>query len=264
LDKTPEQIFVNTLRQEYELSPAACQGILELAKQCLFGEAPSSVGRQRFICASLTALHGRLVREQEKVTVELTLDKGVEDLDVLRTQGYKGLRQLKILRLTEEAYLQGGLLTQEDLSRLLQVTSRTIREDIRDLVKEGMVVRTRGLEQDIGRTLSHKARIIDLYLSGHVYADIMRRSRHSAHAVKRYIGSFSRLLLLKSRGVDDVKEISRVLCQSERLTREYLKLFERYKQGDKWPKIYVELVDQLSTLYPAKKKAVARGGAREN
>jgi len=127
-----------------------------------------------------------------------------------------------------------------------------------------VVVRTRGLEHDIGRTLSHKARIIDLYLSGHVYADIMRRSRHSAHAVKRYIGSFSRLLLLKSRGVGDVKEISRVLCQSERLTKEYITLFEKYKQGDKWPKIYVELVDQLSTLYPAKKKAVARGGACEN
>jgi hypothetical protein len=39
------------------------------------------------------------------------LDDGVEDLEVLRTQGSVGLRQKKILRLTDEAYEQGGLLT---------------------------------------------------------------------------------------------------------------------------------------------------------
>ncbi len=260
LEKTPEQVFVNSLRKEYEMSPAASKGILELAKQCLFGDAPKSVGQQRFICASLTALHGRPLKDQEKVTVELTLDNGVEDLDVLRTQGYSSLRQLKILRLTEEAYFQGGILTQEDLSRMLQVSSRTIREDVRKIIADGLVVRTRGLEHDIGRTLSHKAKIIDLYLSGFVYSDIMRRSRHSAHSIKRYVGSFGRLLLLIKRGVTEVKELSRLLCQSEGLTKEYIKLFEKYKKGDKWPAVYIELIEQLSAFYPSKKKASPRGG----
>ncbi len=67
------------------------------------------------------------------VEVELTLDGGIEYLNVLRTQGSKALRQLKILRLTEEAYYQEGLLTQEDIGRLLQVSSRTVREDLREL-----------------------------------------------------------------------------------------------------------------------------------
>jgi hypothetical protein len=260
LEKTPEQIFVNSLRKEYELSPAASGSILELAKRCLYGDVPTVVGRQRFICASMKACHGRPLHEQEKLTVELTLDQGVEDLEVLRTQGPKAMRQLKILRLTEEAYDQGGVLTQEDLGRLLQVSSRTVRDDVQELTSDGQLVRTRGLEHDIGRTLSHKARIIDLYLSGFMYDDIMRRSRHSAHAIKRYVSGFGRLLLLLNRGVTDVVELSRLLCQSERLTREYLELFEKYKDGDRWPKVYQELVDQLSVLYPAKKKAVRMGG----
>ena len=32
LEKTPEQLFINSLRKEYELSPAESAGILELAK----------------------------------------------------------------------------------------------------------------------------------------------------------------------------------------------------------------------------------------
>jgi hypothetical protein len=264
LEKTPEQIFINSLRKEFEFSSAESKSVLELAKSCLFGEVPKTVGKQRFVCASLTAHHGRPLKDQEKVTVELTLDDGIEDLDVLRVQGPKVLRQLKVLRLTEEAYFQGGLLTQEDLGRLLQTSSRTIRADIRELLSDGQVVRTRGYEQDIGRAISHKSRIIDLYLSGYVYDDIMRKSRHSSHSIKRYVGSFSRLLLLINGGIKSVKELSHILGQSERLTREYLELFEKYKDGDKWPPIYVELLEQLRALYPAKKKSAKGGYSHES
>ena len=47
---------------------------------------------------------------------------------------------------------------------------------------------------------------------------------------------------------------------SERLTREYLELFEKYKEGERWPQVYVELLEQLQALYPAKKKS-QKGGA---
>lgn len=254
LEKTPEQLFINSLRKEYELSPAESGGILELAKSCLFGEAPKQVGKQKFLCASRKAKHGRALKEQEMLEVELTLDGGIEDLDVLRKQGSQALRQLKVLRLTEEAYHQGGLLTQEDIGRLLQVSSRTIREDIRELQKDGNTVHTRGNDQDIGRGLSHKSRIVELYLKGYTYDEIMRRTRHSAHAIKRYVGNFGRLLLIKNHGIDSESEISRLLHQSEKLTREYIALFEKYKKGDRWPKAYVELLEQLQALYPSKKK----------
>jgi DNA-binding CsgD family transcriptional regulator len=254
LEKTPEQLFINSLRKEYELSPAESQGILELAKSSLFGDVPKILGKQKFLCASKKAKHGRALKEQEMVKVELTLDGGIEDLDVLRSQGTKALRQLKLLRITEEAYVQGGLLTQEDIGRLLQVSSRTIREDIRELQKDENPVHTRGNEQDIGRGISHKSRIIELYLKGYTYDEIMKRTRHSGHSIKRYVSSFGRLLLIKSHGIKDVSEISRLLHQSERLTKEYEDLYKKYKKGEHWPKIYQELLEQLKALYPAKKK----------
>ena len=187
-----------------------------------------------FLCASKKARHGKPLREQDMIRVELTLDNGIEDLDVLRLQGFKALRQLRILRLTEETYHQDGLLTQEDLARLLQVSSRTIRADIRDLQSDGNTVHTRGYDHDIGRGVSHKTRIVDLYLAGFTYDEIMRKIRHSAHSIKRYVCGFGRLLLLLSHDITDVSEISRLLYQSERLTDEYLDLFEQHKDGDRW------------------------------
>ena len=264
LEKTPERVFINSLRKEYELSPAESAGILELAKVCLFGKLPHTLGRLKFLCASRKAKHGKPLSEQEMVRVTLTLDDGVEDLEVLKGQGFKALRQKKVLRLTDEAYEQGGLLTQEDLARLLQVSSRTIRSDIAELTSDGNTIHTRGFDHDIGRGVSHKTRIVDLYLSGYAYAAIMHKTRHGAHSIKRYVSTFGRLLLLLSHNITNLSELSRLLNQSERLSQEYLELFEKHKNGDQWPAVYVELLEQLKALYPAKKKSVNYGGADES
>lgn len=258
LEKTAEQVFVNSLRKEFELSPAESTGILDLAKVCLFGSFPETLGRMKFLCASKKAKHGKPLSEQDMVRVILTLDDGIEDLSVLKDQGPGALRQKKILRLTDETYEQGGLLTQEDLGRLLQVSSRTIRNDIRELIKDGNTIHTRGFDHDIGRGISHKTKIVELFLSGYAYAEIMRRTRHSAHSIKRYVSTFGRLLLILNHEIVEVSEISRLLNQSERLTKEYLVLFEKFKKGDQWPAVYVELLEQLKALYPSKKKGKAK------
>jgi len=254
MEKTAESVFINSLRKEFELSPAESAGILELAKSCLFGDVPQTLGKLRYLCASRRASHGKPLSEQEMVRVELSLDCGIEDLTVLRLQGPSALRQLRILRLTEEAFTQGGLLTQEDLGRLLQVTSRSIRRDIQSLVADGNVVHTRGYDHDIGRSLSHKSHIVDLYLQGFTYDEIMRRTRHSAFSIKRYVCTFGRMLLLLSRDITDTLTLSRLLHQSERLTREYRVLFDKYLDGDDWPPVYLELLEHLRALYPTRKK----------
>ena len=254
VEKTPEQVFINTLRKDFELSPAESKGVLELAKECLFGEVPKTLGKVKILCASLSAKHGKPLGEQEMVRVELTLDGGVEDLDVLRRRGSAALRQLKVLRISEEAYEQGGLLTQEDIGRVLQVSERTIRSDIKALIRDGNTVHTRGFDHDIGRSISHKSRIVALFLQGYTYDEIIRKTRHSPFSIKRYVVTFGRLLLLLDKKVTNVVELSRLLHQSERLTAEYLALYEHHKRGDHWPKVYGELLDQLKALYPAKKK----------
>jgi len=253
LEKTPEQLFIGVLRREFELSPASSLAILQAAKEHLFCPLPEIAGKLRFICASKDAKHGKPLGEQDKVNITLTLDDGIEDLDIAKTQGLQSLRQHRILRLTQEAYDQNGLLTQEDLGRLLHVTDRTVRDDIKSLTNDGNTIHTRGYDHDIGRGISHKTRIIDLYLQGYTYAEIMRLTRHSGHSVKRYVLGFGRLLLLKSRGIDDVVHLSRLLTQSRRLTEEYLDVFVKYFDGDQWPQVYLDLLDQLRALYPSKK-----------
>ena len=64
LEKTPEQLFIGTLRREFELSPATSLGILETAKECLFGSLPETTGKIRFICASMKAKHGKHLWQQ--------------------------------------------------------------------------------------------------------------------------------------------------------------------------------------------------------
>lgn len=261
LSKTPEGMLSSRLQREFELSPAVSKGIVELASECLLGEIPATPGRLLFWCASRRARHGVPLTDQMKVCVSLTLMAGADDVALLRDQGPAALRQQRVLRLTEEAYGQGGLLTQEDLSLLLHVSTRTIRNDVKELMEAGFTVHTRGYDHDIGRGVSHKTRIVALFLAGLTYEEMMRRTRHSAGAIRRYVTSFGRLLLLLGKGFDDPLSLSRLLQQSERLTREYLALYEEHllPQGI-WPPAYLELVEQLRVLSPEEKKESAGGG----
>ena len=61
------------------------------------------------------------------------------------------------MRISAEAREQGGLLTQEDLAKILMCDVRTIRRDIADLRKTDIVVPTRGTIKDIGPGVSHRA-----------------------------------------------------------------------------------------------------------
>ena len=65
LEKTPEQMFINSLRSEFELSPAESKGVLYLVKSCLFGEVPGSIGKIRYICASKNTRYGKPLSEQD-------------------------------------------------------------------------------------------------------------------------------------------------------------------------------------------------------
>ena len=55
----------------------------------------------------------------------------------------------------------------------------------------------------------------------------MRRLHHSAYAIKRYIQTFGRVVMLTRKGLN-VPEIAHAVGISERLTQEYLGLYQRY------------------------------------
>lgn len=226
--KTPESAFVHVMQEEFRFSPRVSRELLNTAKEMLVGGVPpSSVrpGQIRLIVSSLKAPFGPPLAETDKVEVTLTVDAGREDTEVKARQGTDGLRQGQILRLTEEALEQGGVLTQEDLARALGVHRRTIVREVKALKAEGHLIQTRGAMKGVGRGQTHKVRIIELWLDRERYDKIARWMHHSPQAIKRYVSTFLRIVVLH-RQETPVEEIAFLTQASVRLVKEYLEVYE--------------------------------------
>jgi DNA-binding SARP family transcriptional activator len=87
---------------------------------------------------------GRPLGSSDHIEVLWTLDAGNQDQSVKKVKGEVGLRRARIMRLCAEANVQGGDPREEDLARVLGVTTRTIRSDIAYLRSQGCHVQTRG------------------------------------------------------------------------------------------------------------------------
>jgi len=66
-----------------------------------------------------------------------------------------------VARILCEAYEQGGVLNQADMSHLIGVSAGTIGKDIRESqLEQGVILPYRGTIHDIGPTSTHKIIII--------------------------------------------------------------------------------------------------------
>jgi DNA-binding Lrp family transcriptional regulator len=195
------------------------------------------------------------------VEVVWTVHAGAEDGAVYEAHGTQALRRVRILRLVDEALDQGGEPTQEDLAKALGVTARTIRSDIAELRAEGYQVATRGKLRGVGRGQTHKVLIVELYLQRHTYTEIQRRTRHSVTAIKRYLQTFGRVVLLQRKGLAP-SEIAFAVGISERLTEEYLALYQRYNVSEYQARL-AEMVQRVQGRYPTPRPEadVAKKGA---
>jgi DNA-binding Lrp family transcriptional regulator len=226
--KTPEAAFLHVLQKEFNFSTRVSRELLNTAQEMLVGGTPSSAvrpGQVRLVVVSLKAPFGPPLVETDKVEVTLTVDAGAEDAVIKAREGSAGLRQGRILRLLEEALEQGGVLTQEDLARALNVDVRTIRRDVRILREEGHLVHSRGQLKGVGRGQTHKVRIIELWLDREGYEKISRWLHHSPQAIKRYVSTFLRIVVLHRQGTP-AKEIAFLTQSSVRLVKDYLAVYE--------------------------------------
>jgi DNA-binding Lrp family transcriptional regulator len=226
--KTPEAAFLHVLQTEFNFSSRVSREVLNTAQAMLVGGASAAAvrpGQVRLVVASLKAPFGPPLAETDKVEVTLTVDAGVEDAEVRGREGLEGLRRGRILRLTEEALEQGGLLTQEDLARVLGVDRRTVVRDVKVLKAAGHLVQTRGAVKGVGRGQTHKVRIIELWLDREGYEKISRWMHHSPQAIKRYVSIFLRVVLLHRQGTP-VKEIAFLTQASGRLVKDYLAVYQ--------------------------------------
>ncbi len=260
--KSSEGEFLYELEHSYELSPKLSSLILLSAKECLLREYQLREGQIEATVIGLEERAGKDIEKMEKVRVILTIDNGMEDLDVQKSFGRRVLRRTKVQRITEEAIEQRGVLSQEDLSKYLGCTVRTIQRDIRAIKREGEDVITRGYLHNIGRGQTHKAKIIGLYLDGLTYSEIKLRTKHSVGAIKRYLEGFTKVLMSQKQGIYRIKDISLVTGLSNYLVEQYIFLIKESKRDQTRKRNIELLIERNSYREEVKKREVQYSNAQ--
>ena len=194
---------------------------------------------------------GKPIKYCKLAPVKLTLFKP-SDKKIRETKGPGRLREMLALRFANEAYDQGGLLSQEDLAEILFVNTRTVKRIIQRLKAKGVDAPTRGLVKDIGPSLSHKAKIVELALKRYSSTEIAFKTRHSLSSIARYIENFIKVVYLFEKDFPPVK-ISRITKISEKVAAEYRSLYEKYIKDDCLKERLEELSGYIGTKKGGKK-----------
>jgi len=135
----PGATFLQALT-DLNLSPDVIHQIQKAAKTTIPANdpIPSNAVKSGQVQTTVTAQHPSTgTPDENRVNVILTIDAGIEDTELKDKAGSGGLRHHRILRIQQEALDQGGVLTQKELARLLNVSTRTIRRDVSALKNEG-------------------------------------------------------------------------------------------------------------------------------
>jgi uncharacterized protein YerC len=227
--RSAQQRLFQTLESDYSFPRAICRSLVDLMWDFVNETAGEKLreGQITFYAASSSEPPGKKLSEIRSVPIHLTFHDR-NDMMILSEKGTSGLRKHKILRMSREALDQGGLLTQEDLAVLLCSSRRTIRRDIKEFKQQGIDIPTRGTLQDIGPGVTHKSKVVKMWLEGYEYTDIERKTGHSGFSVQRYLSGFSKAIRFYSRGYSII-EIRELTDMSERLVKEYLDLYEAHK-----------------------------------
>lgn len=151
------------------------------------------------------------------------------------------LRKTRIKRLVDQAFDQGALLTQLDLSILLGLCDSVISKYVNEIQKEGQLLPTRGNIHDLSGAITHKREIITLYLEGYLTPEIASKTSHSKEAVDRYIKDYHKVETLWNHGITELDEISHLSHLSKRVAQQYVDLLpQKFKQLTKMEKNRVD------------------------
>jgi hypothetical protein len=234
------------------VSEAIVKAVHEIYLPVLDSTSNIKPGQILFQCLSKRNGSTSRIADAEQITIVLTLDNGMVDQDVRKQKGIDGLRRFRLIRVCNEAYNQGGLLTVEDIAyRLFNVGERTIVRDLALIRKDGENPPLRSTIKDIGRTVSHKAILIKNWLKGDELSDLNRKYNHSFSAIESYINTFKRVVFLDHEGytIDRIAYVQKI---SASLATTYLTLWEEYK-NKAIPHRVKEILEIIGTKVTPKK-----------
>lgn len=228
--KDVESAIVGRIVEDFNLTPILAKAHYDQMAGYFgeYGKVPTQSGELCYLAVAVTEPPGKPLRSCRKVEVCLELtDPG--DLTVLREDGLAAMRRRRIARLARQARIQGALLTVEDLTFIVASSTATVKRDIAWLRDAGEQVPTRGQIRDIGPGVSHKAKIVQLWLWGYQFTDIEARTGHSETSITRYLQDFKQVAALYARDASTA-EIRAATGRSARLINEYVALYERARR----------------------------------
>jgi hypothetical protein len=256
-NKNSEQAIIQSMAANFNLAPRIAAAYYSEIKQYFDDHTTDKAkgGNILYEALSLDEPAGKPVSECERKLIKL-LFQTADDFKTLKEKGLPELRRQKIQRFSAEAISQGTVLTYEDLAHLLTTSVSTIKSDARRLRDSGVLLPTRGRQKDIGRTISHKIQIIDLWLKKYSFTEIEKRSHHSAGSIERYLDEFRKTVYLKEQGMD-ISEIRLITKRSEKLIKDYLDI---YSSALRSPEKYLNLKDFQKWLKKGAQNSIAAHG----
>lgn len=195
--KTVGSLLCAHLQGHYRLSPAAAESLAaDLLRYAQLLDQPGRRdGQILYHAVALGEPPGKPLRICRKVPVRLTLF-GPDDLDRLQQVGRRALTHRVMARLAREAVEQGAALTVEDQAWLLRISPRTVKRYRRQLTRDGGDLPLRGDLTDAGPAMTHRDRIVKLFLLGYSETEIALRCQHRLECVESYVHDFLRVGLL--------------------------------------------------------------------
>jgi biotin operon repressor len=229
-EKTALTLYTNYLNYRYNFSRVVAESLYKDARylDLLFDKEKRNDGQIIYYAVDRNEKAGKSLKDCQYRKIILTL-RDSNDIQIRAKKGLIGLRRHKLKRISDEAVLQVAPLSQEDCANVLDVDRRTIIRDIAALRKQGVEIITRSHFTDQGRSISHKERIVKLFLRGFTITDVADQSKHDLANVQRYIYDFLRISLLYQEGKNALM-IARVTKVSEKLAQDHISLYERLRQ----------------------------------
>ena len=255
-DKDAESAIVARIGEDFNLTPVLAKAHYEQMARYFaeYGQVPAQPGELCYLAVAASEPPGKPLRACRKVQLRLELT-AAEDREVLAADGLAAMRRRRLARLARQARVQGGLLSVEDLAWLTCSSIATVKRDLAVLRAGGEPAPTRGQVRDIGPGVSHKARVVQLYLWGLQFTEIESRTGHSETAIARYLADFRQIAALHARGAS-VAEIRAATGRSAVLIGEYVGLYERARREfPAAPRLY-DLLDVEAA------RAARKGGRR--
>jgi hypothetical protein len=189
------------------------------------------VGQALWAGVAVNDLPSRRKRIEDTELIPIVLDLvTAEDITETKSGRHKQIRRSRIVRLFRQAYEQGAVLSQADVSLLTYLHCNAISSHVRRHEQEtGESVPRRGTIHDLGRSVTHKAIICYKSVVEHKpTSQVAEETFHCPEAVERYLDCFRRVQLCRDNGMS-LEDIARATGHSLPLVREYVKLMDMWQ-----------------------------------